>query len=124
MLASATLVPLAGCGDRGPPRYDLAGSVTWKSQPVPRGYIVFTPDSAAGNAGPGTQADIVDGKYKTPPGEGTIGGPHNVSISGTDGKAYQDGPITNPNGRMLFSDLKQTVDLPKSAGQHDFTLTQ
>jgi hypothetical protein len=123
-IVCAALCGLAGCGEQGPPRYDLSGAVTWEGQPVPRGYIVFTPDNAAGNVGPGTQADIVDGRYQTAKGEGTIGGPHTVTISGSDGQPYQDGPVTNPNGRTLFSDLKQTVDLPKSAGERDFSLTK
>jgi hypothetical protein len=115
---------LAGCGDSGPPRYQLAGSVTWKGQPVKRGYIVFTPDGAAGNSGPGAQVDIIDGRYQTSPEQGTIGGPHTAAITGFDGVPYQDGPVTNPNGKLLFSDVKQNVDLPKADGQHDFTLTQ
>jgi hypothetical protein len=123
-LAGCLAVSLAGCGDGGPRRYDLSGSVTWNDQPVPRGFIVFTPDAAAGNQGPGTQVEIIDGRYETSPGEGTIGGPHTASITGFDGQAYQDGPVTNPNGKPLFSAVQQPADLPRSDGVHDFSLTK
>ena len=124
LIQGAVVCALVGCGESGPPRYSASGAVTWNGQPVPRGYIVFTPNSASGNPGPGTQAEIIDGRYKTGRGEGTIGGAHTASITGFDGQPYQDGPVTNPNGHLLFSDQQQTVDLPQADGQHDFSLTK
>jgi hypothetical protein len=115
---------MTGCGEDGPTRYQLTGAVTFDGKPVPRGYIVFTPDTAAGNPGPGTQVEIVDGRFETGAKEGTIGGKHIASITGFDGQAYQDGPVTNPNGHLLFSDRIQPVDLPQADGQYDFSLTK
>ena len=121
-IALALLVP-AGCGsDGGPPRYDLSGEVTYDGLPLPAGYIVFAPDQAQGNSGPGAQADIKDGRYQTPAGQGTIGGPHQVTISGFDGQAFQDGPVTNPMGKPLFSSYQVKADLPKEQGTRDFAV--
>jgi len=123
------LAVLAGCGgDDGPPRFDLSGTVTYDGRPVPAGYLVFEPEAAAGNSGPGSQADIRDGKYRTPPGQGTIGGPHVVSIFGFDGIPYQpdedvDGPpMVNPMGKPLFTNCTIQADLPRQTGVHDFVV--
>jgi hypothetical protein len=34
---------LLGCGDGGPPRYVVSGTVTWRGEPLPAGQIVFEP---------------------------------------------------------------------------------
>ena len=116
------LVP-AGCGsDDGPPRYDLSGTVTHNGQPVPAGYILFAPDTSEGNTGSGAQADIKDGRYQTPPGQGTVGGPHVVTISGFDGQAFQDGPVQNPSGKPLFANYETRADLPKESATHGFSV--
>jgi len=122
------LLLLAGCGGGEPPRFELSGTVTYDGQPVPAGFIVFEPDAAAGNSGPGAQADIHDGKYRTLPGRGTIGGPHVVSVFGFDGIPYQpdedvDGPaIPNPMGKPLFGTATIRVDLPKQTAVHDIVV--
>ena len=123
------LALLAGCGGQsGPPRFDLSGTVTYDGKPVPAGYIVFEPETAAGNSGPGSQADIRDGKYSTLPGRGTIGGPHLVRIFGFDGIPYQPDedvegpPMLNPMGRPLFGNVSIAVDLPKETAVHHFMI--
>ena len=123
------LLALAGCGgSSGPTRFDLTGTVSYDGKPVPAGFIVFQPDAAAGNSGPGAQADIHDGKYHTLPGQGTIGGPHVVSISGYDGKAFEIArrphgePIMNPNGKPLFPTAAIKVNVPKQAASYDFVV--
>ena len=121
--AGAALLGAAGCGsDGGPTRYDLSGKVTYNGQPVPAGYILFAPDTSQGNKGPGAQADIQDGRYQTPAGQGAIGGPHVVTISGFDGVAFEDGPVKNPMGKRLFASYQTKTDLPKEAGTQDFTV--
>ena len=110
---------LAGCGQREPTRYELQGSVSWQGKPVPRGYVVFSPDAKKGSSGPGTQAEIVDGRYKTPPGRGVVGGPHVITATGFDGVSYTDGPVTNPNGKLLFSEEKLELDLPLAPGEQN-----
>jgi hypothetical protein len=122
-LAGTALVSLAGCGSGcGPARYDLSGTVRYAGAPLPAGYILFSPDTSQGNQGPGAQADIRGGRYETPPGQGTIGGPHVVSISGFDGVAFDDGPVKNPMGKPLFTGYQTKVDLPKEAASHDFEI--
>ena len=115
-------IAVAGCGAGSFPLHDLSGAVTYHGQPVTCGYLVFTPDAAKGNNGPGTSAEIENGRFKTRPGEGTIGGPHIVSINGFDGQPYQDGQLTIPNGKPLFIDLKVAVELPMNSTTHDFHL--
>ena len=52
----------SGCGrDRGPERVVVAGTVTYKGQPIPNGKIRFMP--AQESAMPTASAMIVDGKY-------------------------------------------------------------
>ena len=120
------LIVLVGCGSGELPRFDLSGTVTYNGKPVPAGYMVFASDSAAGNTGPGAQAEIHDGKFTTPPGLGTIGGPHLVSIYGFDGKPYQEQnvPVKSviPLGMPLFKTVTLKVDLPEEAAEHDFTV--
>jgi hypothetical protein len=128
-LCLPALVVLAGCGGKGDaPRFDLSGTVTYDGKPVPAGYIVFEPETAAGNSGPASQADIHDGKYSTLPGHGTIGGPHVVRIFGFDGRPYKAGegpqghPMLNPMGKPLFTASAIKVDLPKQKAVHDFAI--
>ena len=120
----AGLLALFGCGSKaGPARFDLSGKVTYDGKPVPCGYIVFAPDVAAGNKGPGTQANICDGQYKTAPGQGTGGGPHVAKISGFDGKAFETvhGGVRQPNplGKPLFLNVQLKIDIPKRAAVQD-----
>jgi hypothetical protein len=58
LVSSAALV---GCGDKGPKKYPVSGTVTVDGKPVPKGSIVFA------NKGGGNAPDagtIVDGNYK------------------------------------------------------------
>lgn len=119
-ITAVTLV-VAGCGgpEDGPPRFEIAGTVTHKGQPVPQGFIQFQPDGSKGNSGPAGSATIVDGKFDTAiSGQGTIGGPHHVLISGFDGQADLENEL--PFGKQLFSDHKSEIDLPKQSHQFDF----
>lgn len=122
------LVP-GGCsrsGD-GPSRFDLSGKVTYQGTPVPAGEITFTPDTEKGNSGPGTMATIRNGEFRTPPGKGTIGGPHVVRIIGhaamAEGAAPPPGEEAAPVGR-LFKEYVTNVDLPASAATHDFEVAE
>ncbi len=123
----AMVLAVAGCGVKGgPPRFDLSGTVNFNGRPVPLGYISFAPDTAKGNSGPGAAADIRGGRYSTPTGQGTVGGPQVVTICGFDGVPYQtsDGPSGRPNGRPmgkpLFTAFVAKVDLPKQTAVHNF----
>lgn len=117
VVAPLVILPMVGCGDgaAGVPRYDVAGTVTFNGQPVPQGTIQFRPDASQGNSGPAGDAEIVDGRYDTASvGNGTVGGPHEVIITGFDGKADPDQEL--PLGMPLFSDYSTKADMPKTAG--------
>jgi len=117
---------LLGCQSGEPPRYELSGQVTFNGQPVPLGTIEFIPDESRGNRGPGTSAGIANGQYKTPRGQGTIGGPHKVRITGYDGQVKPvpgaPGEQTMPANPPLFADVELQVDLPLANAQMDFVV--
>lgn len=111
----------AGCGrSDGPQRYDLSGLVTYAGQPVPAGMIVFAPDHEAGNEGPGTVVEFTDGRYRTPRGRGTVGGPHVVRIIGYSGEP--EGGDDSTGVRPLFEEYETRVDLPHRNASHDFEI--
>ena len=112
-----------GCNrNTGPARYDLTGTITYAGKPVPAGYILFAPDISKGNDGPGADAEIKDGVYRTRLKDGTVGGPHIATISGFDGVSSHMGQSGNPMGLPLFANVQISVDLPKAAGKHDIVV--
>jgi hypothetical protein len=120
-ILAAIAVLAAGCGPKGVDRYDLTGAVTFRGQPVPKGYLIFQPDTAKQNRGPGSKAGLFNGRYETMAGQGHVGGPHIVSIVGTDGIEFDQGNgIMNPMGKPLFPEYTVEVDLPKESGSFDF----
>jgi hypothetical protein len=122
LVASITIV-LAGCREAArPKRYSLQGEVTWQGRPVPAGSMIITPNAAAGNVGPAAGVDIRDGRYRTLPGRGTIGGPHVVQIHGYDGQVIQTPEIFDTLGKQLFPPVRLEIDLPASDATHDFRL--
>lgn len=74
----AFLALVAGCA-RGPDHV-LSGAVSHGGRPVPRAFIQFQPDAAAGNTGPSGSAEVVNGRYRTRPGFGVVQGPYIVRI--------------------------------------------
>lgn len=113
-LASALLVAavfcIVGC-DQGPQRYDVSGTITHDGEPIPRGSLEFLPDTSKGNSGPAGHAQIIDGKFNTAEtGQGTIGGPHRVTVTAFDGNAQPE--LDLPNGDPLFYDYSEEIDLP------------
>jgi hypothetical protein len=115
LVLSLVLLTL-GCGAGDATSIHLNGTVTHKGQPVPRGQIMFAPDTAKGNSGPGSMAVIKDGKYSTKEGLAIVGGPHIVRIEGFDGVPDGD----NADGAPLFPTYKIEADLPTSSGKVDF----
>lgn len=104
----------------GPTRYPVSGKVTYGGQPVPKGFVSFEPDSAAGNSGPGGGAPIVDGQYRTPADTGVIGGPHRVRIVGYDGIPASMEGESLPEGKSLFAPYETKFDFPKQSTEKDF----
>jgi hypothetical protein len=77
---------LGGCGDRGPERAILSGTVTYKGKPVAEGTILFTP--VAKSQVPSAGASIADGRYKADVHGGVPVGTHRIVI-----EAYQMVPF-------------------------------
>ncbi|HLA84892.1 MAG TPA: hypothetical protein VJL29_08860 [Thermoguttaceae bacterium] len=110
----ALLVGLAaGCGDRGPTRYRVSGTVTFQGKPVPLGAIQFTPDTSKGNRGPAAFAGIKNGRYDTAAsGQGFVGGPQVVTVDAFDGVIVD--PDLLPSGKpLLKNQYRKSFDLPK-----------
>lgn len=117
-LISLFSLVLAGCSPSGPPRYNLSGKIEFDGKPIPSGRIIFEPDRSAGNEGIRAVADIKDGHYQMPPGEGTIGGPHDVKIFGGDGTEVGG----TPYGNSLFPMYRTKIDVPKEQATYDFNV--
>ncbi len=115
-LGLAFVLCLVGCGSEGPDRYKVTGTVTYNGQPVPVGEVVFEPDASQGNSGPGSVAQIKDGKYQTEPGMGVMGGAYIVRIVGFDGVPVGDSTA----GTGLFPPYETTVNLPEEGVTQDF----
>lgn len=122
-LAASVLFLLAGCGrSDSQPRYNVSGSVTFAGEPVPAGFILFTPDAAKGARGPAGSAQIKDGQYDTRhEGKGPVGGPHTVTITGFDGRPADKEGFA-PDGKSLFSGYTISVDLPHEKTTQDFAV--
>ena len=125
LLVSTVLIPLlgfVGCEDsKKDSRFDLSGKITYGGNPIPKGYLRFAPDKEKGNSGPGSSASIINGQFKTMTGQGTVGGPHVVSIVGTDGVPIELGEGIPPNlaGKAIFPAYEISIDLPRQAGTYD-----
>ncbi len=109
---------VCGCSSK-PKLAQLSGKVTFKGQPVPAGFISFTPDVANGNNGQITVLQVKDGVYdssqQTPP--GLKPGPYFLRISGFDGKRI---PYFG-QGKQIFNewrDIEFTV--PEGTSTKDF----
>ncbi|MFM8633504.1 MAG: hypothetical protein ACKOEX_01630 [Planctomycetia bacterium] len=119
MALTAMLVLPIGCGQRRPVTFEVAGMVTIDGKPVPVGEIVFSPDPAKGHDGLQARATIRDGAYRTPPGEGHIGGPMVIVLRCYDGVPAFD----SPQGlEMLKQPYTMSHDLPREASTLDIAV--
>ncbi len=89
------LVVLCGCGQSGPRRAEVAGSVKLNGQDVIEGAIQFIP--IEGTKGPSAGAPIKDGKYHIARTGGVVVGKNRVELRATrkTGKKVQD-PTAKP----------------------------
>lgn len=111
----------SGCG-AGERRYDLSGTVTFKGQPVPEGYITFEPDASQGNRGGPGHAKILNGKYDTSleADSGILGGPHVIRITGFDKKVSGVSGSEVQLPKSLFTEYTLSQDFPKKNSKIDF----
>jgi hypothetical protein len=78
VIAATLLMTVLGCGNSGPARSPIHGSVTLAGQPLTAGRIVFVP--VAPNEGPSTSARIIDGHYEFSRHEGPVVGKNRVEV--------------------------------------------
>ncbi len=91
LVGVAAFVGLAvGCSSE-PPLAQLSGTVKFTGEPVPAGYISFTPEVAAGGQGQVRVVQIRNGAFDSSkePTPGIFPGPCVVRIAGFDGKGRE-----------------------------------
>jgi hypothetical protein len=75
-LALAVMGGVAGCGEAGPPRLPLSGSITLDGTPLPSGSITFAPLDGPTAA----TAEVRDGRFTTGRQAGATPGRYQVEI--------------------------------------------
>jgi hypothetical protein len=117
-----TLLALTICGCTSKPKMaELSGKVTFKGQPVPAGFISFTPDVASGNKGQVRGLRIKDGVYDSAKEEqpGLPPGPYFLNISGFDG-------VVIPRfgqGKQIFNEVEGIeFTVPEGTSTKDFVI--
>jgi len=119
-VAVASVLPAVGCRrPAGPPTFTVSGEVPFAGQPVPFGRIVFEPDADRGNSGPASVADITEGRYRTRPGRGFVGGACRATVFGGDGTLP-----TEDHDTALFPPWTTAIELPRADCRHDFFVPQ
>jgi len=121
ILACVPALCVTGCGESGPTRFDVTGTVTYKGEPVPYGEIFFEPDASRDNQGPAARATIENGAYATEKEKGVVAGPIKIRITGYDGNPPPGGG-TQPHGKALFPEYADKVDQPEDVATHDFAI--
>lgn len=112
-IALLTLV-VVGCGESGPPRIPVSGSVTFESKPVTEGTVTFL----SRKSGAATAAKLNDeGKFEIP--EGLPAGDYVVSVAPPFTEEVAGAPVTEPAKEYpnipqkyrsdTTSDLKATI---------------
>ncbi len=110
------LATLVSCGDSGPARYELSGTITYKGKPVPAGYLRYEPLETPVNKSTVGEADIKDGKYATLLNKGSTGGKHLIFIYGFNGIPE---PGSGPAGAAIFDSYATEAELPKESSTLD-----
>ena len=127
-VATLLAVTLAiGCGTKSKvDRLAISGQVTYKGQPVPAGFICFSPDSKKGNRGPQGVARIINGRYDTKSnGKGSVQGPQIVEIRGFEAHQSPTGDtLPNATGPPLFSPYMTEIDIQGDMTDVDFEVPE
>jgi len=122
MAGLAALTATGGCGDDGPDRYGLSGSISYEGKPIAGGWIVFDPVGE----GPGASGNIHDGRYETRKDWGTVGGPHTIEVVAFDSAAAADPNTEGSAGtaaKPMFSCTIQR-DIPKETTSLDIEISR
>jgi hypothetical protein len=114
-----TLLLAAGCSAKPQPS-QLSGKVTFRGEPVPAGYISFTPDVAKGGLGQIKVLQIKGGVYDSAK-EGEPGinpGAYLIKIAGFDGKKI---PMFG-QGKQIFNPVDDEFTVPSGTSTKDFVV--
>ncbi|MCR9115569.1 MAG: hypothetical protein NXI22_01305 [bacterium] len=111
-----------GCRPDTPLQYQVRGVVTFEGKPVPKGFVKFLPDVAAGNRGPGGGAEIINGNYQTEYGKGVQGGAYRVAITGLTGEPVSMNGEELPDGVSLFPPYLTKVEFPNEDVEQNFEI--
>ena len=122
LLVAAALLALAvGCSSKPEPA-QLSGKVTFKGQPVPAGWISFTPDVGAAGLGPVKVYQIKDGVYDSSKEDqpGLYPGTYQVRIAGFDGNKI---PFFG-QGKQIFNPVDEQYTVPPGTSTKDFVIPE
>lgn len=108
-----------GCNP-APKVAQISGTVTFKGQPVPAGYITFTPDVATGTLGQVVGFQIQKGKYdsKANVPSGLPPGNYKIRIGGFDGIKI---PLWG-QGKQIFNPIEDSCTVPEISSTKDFEI--
>lgn len=117
--AFVLLLMLTSCSSK-PKLAQLSGMVTFKNQPVPAGWISFTPDVAAGGLGAVRVFQIKEGAYDSAKEQapGIQAGSYFVKIAGFDGKKI---PLWG-QGKQIFNVVDTTFVVPPGTTTKDWLI--
>jgi hypothetical protein len=77
LMIAAVCSSLSGCGDSGPKRVSVAGTVTLDGHPLPKGVIQFTPID---RSGPMVSVSVESGKFEVSRALGPTAGSSQVDV--------------------------------------------
>jgi hypothetical protein len=99
-LGTLAMCIASGCGNRGPERVIVSGTVTYNGKPINEGLIRFVP--TGGSSAPVASTPIVSGKYKIAGRGGAPVGPVIVQV-----EAYMLVPSSLKPGEAIPPDMPQ-----------------
>lgn len=119
LFVAVCLTLVLGCSTKPTPA-QLSGTVTFKGQPVPAGYISFTPDVAAGGLGQIRVMQIKEGVYDSSKESepGLKPGAYLIEIAGFDGKRI---PLYG-QGKQIFNPVKDSFTVPDGVNKKDWVI--
>lgn len=121
LVAGACLAILTGCSSK-PTLAQLSGKVTFKGQPVPAGWISFTPDVGAGGLGQVKVFQIKEGGYDSSKDNepGLTPGAYHIRIAGFDGKKI---PFYG-QGKQIFNPIEDKFTVPTGTTTKDWVIPE
>jgi hypothetical protein len=116
-LIALLVFSVAGCSSQAKVA-QLSGKLTFKGQPVPAGYISFTPDVAAGNLGQIKVLQVKDGVFDSAkePEPGLKPGKYQLRIAGFDGVRI---PLFG-QGKQIFNAFTEDFEVPEGTTTKEF----